>query len=436
MKSSLVQRLMFIPPLLLGAGVVWLAIANKNTPERVEYAEPVRKVRVVEALETDLTPSVVAYGTVRSANVWNAVAEVSGRIISVHGELKDGAVINPGTELLRIDPRSYQLTRAQLDAEKIELETQASNTRSALAIEQRNLALAEQELARQKALGQRGTAARTTVDQAERSMLTTRQAVRTLQSSLAVIPAQQKLLAARIEQTDLDLERTVIIAPFSLRISGMQIENNQYVGTGATLFKGESIEAAEVSVEIAPEQLRKLTLGLQDNGKLSLRQMAKSMREVLGLQAVVRFPGLVEAGSWQARFERTNMVDAQTRTISIVVSVQNPYAEAVPGVRPPLVAGMFVQVHLSGKTLSKRIVIPRLSVRDGNVQVADKEQRLRRKPVTVEFFQDDLAVIKEGVTAGESVLLTNLTPAIPGTKLHTEADADTAQLLRQAVAKP
>ena len=82
--------------------------------------------------------------------------------------------------------------------------------------------------------------------------------------------------------------------------------------------------------------------------------------------------------------------------------------------RPPLVKGMFVEVEISGRPTTDRIVIPRSAVHEGRVYTVDKDNRLRIRPVEVLAEQGGEAVIESGLEMGERVVLSDLSPAIDG----------------------
>ena len=70
------------------------------------------------------------------------------------------------------------------------------------------------------------------------------------------------------------------------------------------------------------------------------------LREALGLSATVRLPEF--SLGWEARFARmSDTIDPQTRTVGVIVEVDDPYEGVRPGVRPPLVKEMFVEVEIS-----------------------------------------------------------------------------------------
>ena len=68
---------------------------------------------------------------------------------------------------------------------------------------------------------------------------------------------------------------------------------------------------------------------------LSAAELAAIPRQ-FGLAAEVRLSTEEIQASWDARFERmSDRIDPQTRTIGVIVAVDEPYRKAVPGKRPP-----------------------------------------------------------------------------------------------------
>ena len=86
-----------------------------------------------------------------------------------------------------------------------------------------------------------------------------------------------------------------------------------------------------------------------------------------------------------------------------------------------------------GHPVAGQMVIPVSALHDGNVHVVDAGNRLRIRPVTVEFTQSDLCVIREGLSPGEQVVVSDVSPAIDGMLLKTTEDAELkARLVAQA----
>ena len=144
--------------------------------------------------------------------------------------------------------------------------------------------------------------------------------------------------------------------------------------------------------------------------------------------------------SWEARFDRaSDSMDQQTRTIGMVVAVDEPYRKAQPGKRPPLTKNMYVEVELRAPLQSARIVVPRVAVHqgpDGNrvVYLAGADNRLVIQPVTLGPAQGDFVVVRDGLEAGARVLVSDLIPAIDGMLLEPNDAPALAERLRAEAA--
>ncbi len=431
-RSPLWRKLLLVPPIALGVLVLLWIAAGKEPPATARRGEPTRTVRVIEALELDLIPTAEGYGPVRPARVWEAVAQVKGRVVEAHPRLRDGEILGRGTELLRIDPVDYELALAETKAELAELEVQEQNARTSLAIETRNLALARQELERARRLVKKGTTSRSAVDKAERTVLGARAAEQNLRNTLALIPVRRKTLQAKVERAERNLAHSLIRAPFDLRVADLKVEADQFVSVGQTLFAGDAVDQAEIEVQVAMSSLRRLFIG-RPEFKLDPARLSEQLTTLLGFSPRVRLDLGNYQAEWEARFVRfDDAVDAQTRTMGVVVAVDGPYDKVIPGYRPPLSKGMFVQVVLRGKSHRARILVPRSAVRDGTVLVVDQDHRLRRRPVTVLFSQGQISVIEQGLTPGEQVLVSDLVPAVEGMLLQPTVDKKLVAVLTAA----
>jgi membrane fusion protein, multidrug efflux system len=447
------KALFLLPALALGVVVFIFLVKSRTPPEQADFAERVRAVRVIEAREIAFRPRAVGYGMVEPSIQWEAIAEVGGRIVEMHPELRPGSIIPQGETLFRIDPVTYGLAesidQADLDnlaAQVRELEQRENNYRRILETEKRSLRIAEEELERRRQLVAKGTISKSEVDKEEQGYLAQKQAVQNLHNSLDLLPAQREALEAKLESglhklqdTRLDVGRTVITAPFDLRVDELDVELSQYASAGKTLLKAYDIAVAEVPAQMPLSAMRNVIGPHKELDISSLGQFTMEIiRELLGLEAVVRLPFGDESVEWKARFARMGeKIDPQTRTIPVYVAVDDPYRKAHPGKRPPLVKNMYVQVELLGKPGEPRIVLPRAAIRQGDagpvVYVVDPESRLEIRSVVILQRQDGLAVIREGIARGERVIVSDIAPAIAGQLLETQRDEALEQhILAQA----
>ena len=427
------RALWVLPPVALGIAAIVFMASGKQPPTRIDRGEISHAVRIVEVQAVDLVPQAEGYGEVQPARIWAAVAQVAGRVIETHPRLDNGEIVAAGTPLFRIDPVDYELKVAQARAELAELTVREENTRASLAIDRRNLSLAQREQDRIGELSKKGTASKSDVDNAERTMLSARTAVQNTENTLSLLPTQQRLLEAKLAQAERDLANTMVSAPFNLRIADLAVEKDQYVGIGQTLFRGDSVDRVEVVAQVAMSALRNLFTGR--NGPVpAIAEMDAKLPDFTGFRPLIRMDMGSQTAEWEAEFLRfSDQVDPHTRTIGVVIGVDGPLQKAIPGQRPPLSKGMFVQVVINGHTQPDRIVVPRSAIREGQVYVVGDDQRLQARPVDVLFSQGPLSVIAAGVQAGERLVVSDLVPAVPGMLLDAVPDeAMQAQMLTAA----
>jgi RND family efflux transporter MFP subunit len=226
--------------------------------------------------------------------------------------------------------------------------------------------------------------------------------------------ANLDLKKAQLEQAKLDLEHTEIPAPFDCRLGEVELELDQYVVAGEKLFEAYSIDLAEVEAQVLPIDVRRLFQQSEAPAFVAGISMER-LREIFKVKAMVEMASTDISARWPAKFMRVReSLDPHTRTIGLVVGVEKPYENVIPGRRPPLLAGAYCRVTFTGPTRDGQIIVPRSAIRDGHVFVLDAENRLRQKSVRVDFVQDEFAVVGEGLAGGETLVVSNPTPAIVG----------------------
>ena len=424
------RKLLILPPIAIGILALIVMAASKQPPVQTDRGEPKRTVRIIEVPLIDLSPMAEGFGSVQPARVWTAVSQVAGNITYIHPKLRNGEILTEATELVHIDPRDYEIALAQTTAELNELEVQEKNARASLQIEQRNLKLAKDELDRIRKLVKKGTASQSKADETERAMLSYSASVQNLKNSLALVPSQRSLLEARRSLAERDLERTIITAPFDMRVANLNIEADQYVPVGQNLFEGDAVDRVEVEAQVAMSSLRRLFIG-RPSMRIDFERLNEDFADLIAIDPVVRLDLGNHVAEWVAEFVRfSDTVDPETRTMGVVVAVDNPFDKVIPGYKPPLSKGMFVKVIMKTHRSAQRIVVPRTAVRGGSVFVVDEENRLRRRNVKVLFSQLDISVIEEGLEPGERIVVSDLIPAVDGMLLQVQIDEDLTRTLK------
>ena len=415
-----------VPPIVIGVGIAAWLISTSEPPARMETAGRSVVARTILAEAVPVRTVVRGYGNVKAARNWEAIAEVAGTVVWRHPDLDAGNIIAEGTRVLQIDPTAYKLAIAQseadldaLGADLAQIDVDEANTGRLLALEEKRLNLAEAELARIRNLAERGVAAQSALDAQERTTLQVRRGVEELRNAHALIPSRRARTDVQIARTRAvlanarrDLEKTEITVPFDQRIGKVHVERHQFVTTGQPLVTADGIDRIEITAQFPVASFRRLLGGSADGDALTVSDLSDRFAKIA---AEVRLVSDTSQ-TWTGRLVRAeSALDPQARTVPAVVAVDAPYAGANPPLRLPLVPNMYVEVVLTGPEGPARVTLPDSALHEGGlVYIRTGAGRLELRAVSVDWRQSGLAVLGEGVAAGEEVILDDLMPAIPG----------------------
>jgi RND family efflux transporter MFP subunit len=379
-----------IMPLLILflAGILTMAMIQKRPiPERVDKEEPAMLVQVLKVHPEDTRARIMTTGTVRAVREARVSAQVSGRVEFVSSNLIQGGVLNKDELILRIDDRDYLLaierTRAQVASAELEL---ARVEGSAMVARQ------EWELFKDQ-------------DHAEPNPLVLYEPQ--LRNARAALDAAMAALA----QAELDLERTAIKAPFASRVLSQSVAPGQYISQAGPVAVLAEVEKAEVVIHLPLSELKWVEVPLAG-------------AETGGSEAKVRIMGEPEDRFRPTKIARSlGQVDPGTRMMGVIVEVEDPYALKAQnqGHMNELPLGSFVQVEIMGRELENIFVLPRRALQEHSfVWIADQENRLQSREVTVERFEMDQVMISSGIEPGVRIVLTNITAPARGMQLRIE----------------
>lgn len=421
--------LRLVPPIALGIGLAAWFVSTSEPPGRTQDAERSVVARTITAEVLSLRTVVRGYGNVKAARSWEAVAEVAGTIIWRHPDLDTGNILASGTRVLKIDPTIYELAVAEaeadlkaLAADLAQLDVDQTNTSRLVALEENRQHLAEAELARVRDLVKRGVASQSALDAQERTTLQVRRGVEELRNAYALIPSRRARFDAQVARTKAilarsrrDLEKTDIVVPFDLRVGRVHVERHQFVGVGQSLVTADDINQVEIAAQIPVMSFRRLLGGAAQGDTMTLADMPDRFAQVSAEVRLVSDP----TQSWTGHLVRVeSALDPQARSVPAVIEVDDPYAGANPPIRLPLVPNMYVEVVLIGPVMPARVTLPDSAIHEGDlVYLRDSDGRLELRDVSVAWHQQGQAVLAEGVSPGEEVILDDLMPAIPGLRV-------------------
>ena len=384
--KKLVNILLPILVVAGASGIAFVTIAKREAPERHAPRRTTIEVEVTTLAQSDYTVRVKSRGTVRPRTESTLIPEVSGRIVSLSPNIREGAFFEAGEVLLEIDPRDYQ---AEVAVAKANIE-QAHTT---LAEER---ARAEQARRDWKRLGETG----------EPGALVLRK------PQLAGARATVASAEARLTQARLALERTKIVAPYAGRVLERNVDIGQYVSPGTVLVRIYAVDYVEVRLPLTNRQLE-----FVDIPEVYRGNNPADRRADLPVRLSARIGSRIHA--WDGRVVRAEgSIDTQSRQLFVIAQVDDPYGKGPAG-RPPLKVGQFVEAEIEGRTVDDVVVIPRSALRaGGEVLLVNDENRLETRAVEVLWTDEQNAVAGSGLAPGERLVLTPLGGAMDGIEVR------------------
>ena len=442
------KRLLIIPPIVIAVGILIFFTTHRAAPKVKTEGELSRALSVISAPEMEVEPRVIGFGTAQYAKKWRAVSQVSGRIKEIHDEFRPGTIIGAGEVLLKIDDADYRSAAEELaafiqekEAEIAQLEQTKINYDKTLAIEQSAMAVMAVEMKRTRSLVARNAESQSAIDTARRSEIAQQKTIQDIENSKSLIEPQILGLKASIRQSTAqlekakrDIERSEIRAPFTMRIGDVELELDQYVAANEALFEGFSFSDMEIEVQISMQDVTRLQAVPPADQPPPEQLTMEIMRNILPISPTVEISGGETNAVYEGRFLRVReVVDAQTRQLGIVIGVTNKPKLTDGRPRAAVLEGAFCKVTLRGESIGKRVVIPRTALHGKTVYVVNENNRLAKREVELEFFQDDVAVIANGLPADQQVIIANPSPAVEGMLVEPMPDNSHDEMLKNAV---
>jgi len=400
------RRLVPVLVLILGLALTVVLVKSRKKPKRKPKKDSGLLVEVIPVKKQRRTVVVVGHGTVQPRRVVGIVPQVVGKLQRVHPRLVQGGMIRAGETLLVIDPADYRLAKERAKAAVAKAEQSLAMAQSSAKV-----AIKEWKLLGASAAKGVGKPSPLTLHEPQ---------LRSAHAGLASARADLKL--AR-----LSLSRTVIRAPFNLRVRRESVEKEQYVMAGRELATIYGTDEAEVVVPLSPNEMRWLDVPRGD-GKAKGRGAAAAkvtIHQEIGGVAYQR----------PAQLARTvGEIDATGRMSRVVVSIQDPYNLTYKGEAylPELEMGAFVEVRMEGQALEEVIPIQANALRLGSVVwVAGADNKLQVRKVAVARLTKVEAYITKGLKEGDRVVLTNISGVVEGMKLRLKVKRKKKRKVRE-----
>lgn len=393
--------------ILVGAtGLAVFMVSQRPEPERVPPPSQVPFAITAPAQAGEGAIPVFGAGTVRPRAEIDIAAEVSGKVVWVDPAFQSGGRVREGQVLFRIDDVDYRS-----EVEKARANVALQRVEVLKAREEAQVARKQYEQFKER--------------QAESGEASEASPLALWQPQLEAAEAALARDGATLAETELNLARTAIKAPFSGVVRTESVDVGQFVAAGRGVARLYASDAVEVVVPLSDREAA-LVPGLWD-----LR--AGDRNRDVGVHVVADYGG--QRYRWDGYVDRVEgALDEQTRTLDVIVRVPEPYGSGVPeaGGRedgdedpgaggPPLLVGKFVDVELEGIAPDAWFRIRRPALRTGNEVWVVHTEKVTIVPVTVLQRKDDEVYVTGALEAGDAAIVGGLQVATEGMAVRSGA---------------
>ncbi len=382
---SLNRRLRLLPSLRRSLGLVLCAAAlllagcDKPAPPPPPPAE----VTTVTLTPRTVPVTVPFVAQVESSHQVEILARVSGFLDKIL--YKEGEMVKAGQIMFRIDPKPFQ---AAVAAARGEVENR-----------QAQLWTAKANLDRVKPLAEQDAASKSDLDNATGEVLS---------AEAALYSAK-----ANLDKAELDLGYTTIHAPVSGVSGEAFFREGTYLTAGASgrLSYVARIDPIWVTFSLSQNQM------MQRQQEIAAGQLIRP--DNLNYQIEVELPD----GSRYPYVGKLNFIsptfNQETGTFLLRAELPNANGELRPG--------MFVKANVKGDTRPNALVVPQKAVQQTDnghvVYLVTADGKAEIRPVIVGEWIGNDWVIKQGLKAGEQVIVDGFQRLKPGAPVKAVAAA-------------
>lgn len=354
--------------------------AQESTEEKQKAEETPLPVKVVSAQKGDLIIKLKSPGEAVTDRMINMKAEVSGIIKRLNVE--EGKHVRKGDLLIALDDAAFKLdleseeaTRLQRLSELMLDKRFAESEEVPSSLDKATIQGIKNEFEKANELYRKGLISRKEFEKAEMALIDSGE------KKEEIMAAAKGLTQAeiRVKKAQMDLDKTMIRAPFSGIICDIRVSSDEHVTIGRELFTLVNISRIRVHAKVLESEIGKMKVGREVDLKFSA------------------YPGRSFKGKVKAI---SPIVNPDDKTCKVIIDVANPEEEIKPG--------MHTEVEIAAEIHQDRLLIPQeaILVRSGRKLAFVVENGLAKwRYIDVGLENEDFAEVLDGIKEGEEVII-------------------------------
>ena len=436
-------RIVAIFVLLVIAGAIFgLLMATKAQSEKKEPEAIATVVRTIESNHRPASRLWSGYGTARTMNSAQIVAEVGGRVVERPETIEAGERIEAGALIVRLDDTDYinaldsaRQALKSLEAQIGGLQVEQEQLQNQVGYADEEIQAAKRDLERMDEAISRGVGSAGERDQKLASMLRAQRAQSVLQQQLDLIPSRRARLEAERSSQQANeriakenLSRAALRAPFAGELQSVDVRVGDWAGLGTPVARLVDLSRLEIPLKVPASSSAWIKVG--DPVRLWVQDPEGEPEQV----------GQVTRIAPEA--------DSASRTMTVFVEVEQD-----PDTPDRLLPGQFVHGRVVTHDPKDRVILPRRAVQSNTVFVASKQEDGSRLieivPVRIAYSfesllpeldptEDQWVALESGYepVEGSLVVVSLLDQMISGMRVQTAEEAQAAAAISKRDAEP
>lgn len=351
-----------------------------------------------EAVLVDIEPIVLGeeqviirtLGTVIPALKIQLAARVSGQITDVSPSFIPGGIFKEGEMMLQVDKRDYELALTQQEANLVRAESDVH-----IEMGQQSVAQKEYELLMEN------------VEAPDLDLLLRK-------PQLASKEAAVDIAKSALDKAKLDLQRTVIAAPFNATVLSRTVDKGAYVAPGGSLATLVGTDMFWIEVSVPVNELSRINFPGPEKEYGSAARVCNS-------------------GAWGEAYYREGYVERlapdlepEGRMARLLVSVADPLLlKTKDDAAHALLLDSFVRVLIEGESVRDAARFSRTYLHDNNtIWIMREDNTLEIRKVSIAWSVEDEVFVSEGLHDGEQLVTSALAAPVEGMLLRTKSSEE------------
>lgn len=355
-------------------------------------------VKIATAELRSIPVEIKAIGNVEAFTTIAVKAQIGGALIKAH--FKEGDSIRQGDALFEIDPRPYQESILQLEANLARDKALRTQAEAALARAEAQEAHFSKQTERYERLAAQGIFSRVQADEAALEARSRRTDVHAEKASIESFSAAIRADEAALGNARLNLGYCTIKSPITGHAGNVLVKEGN-------LVKANDVDLVTIR-QVAPIYV---TFAIPEDRLLALRELISRGDLTIG----AGIPGDTRQPARGKVTFLDNSVDTATGTIHMKATFPNADAHLWPG--------QFVDVRVLLEERTNAIVIPAAAVQTGQsgnyVYVVKPDDTVEMRNITAGPRAGRIIAIDKGVQSGDRVVTEGHLRLAPGIKVRT-----------------